>query len=86
MVLNPILRGAMAILLGHLPVSSRLPIHLSPLPEHLLKAQDLRAVGIGLALTFGVVFTVHRNPLLSYHPGGEPKPEAEKMTEPGMEL
>jgi hypothetical protein len=43
-------------------------------------------MGIGLALTFGVVFAMYRNPLLSYHPSGEPEPEAEKMAKPRMEL
>jgi hypothetical protein len=58
----------------------------APSVQHLLDAQDLRAVRIFGGFTLGVVLAVNRRPLLGDHAGRHPQPEAEEMTRKRMQF
>ncbi len=54
-------------------------VELGAFPEHLLDAEDVRAVRVAFLLALGVVLAVDGRPLLGDHAGGHPEPETEEV-------
>ena len=63
-----------------------LAVELGAFPQHLVDADDLRAVRVFHGFAPRVVLAVDRGPVLRDHAGGEPQPEAEEMTDRRMQI
>ena len=84
--LEPVVRGAGAVLLHGFLVLRFGAIQLGALKQDGADAARLRAVRIVGRLDEGMVFAMDRDPLLGDHSGGQPEPEAEEMADDGMQL
>ena len=84
--LDPVIGRAVTVAFNGLANKRFLDIQEHPQPQHLVQAQDLRAVRIVDGLAFGVVLAMDCGPLLGHHAGCQPKPEAKKMARQGMQL
>src|SRR6266446_9593776 len=84
--LYPVVRRAETVFLKRFQILRFVAIQLSPLPEHLLDASGLGAVRVVIRLDLRVMLTVDGNPLLGQHPGREPEPETEKVTDHGVQV
>ena len=80
MVLQPIIRRAVAISRHSLRVAGFLHIQKHPAPQHPADAKHLRTVGIFRCFAFGMMLAVNRRPFLGDHASGKPKPEPKEVT------
>ena len=84
--LDPVVGCAETVLLERFQILRFLAIELRAFPEHLVDAARLRAVRVFVGFDLGVVLAVDRDPFLGQHPGREPEPEAEEMTDRGVKV
>ena len=61
-------------------------VEISAFPHDFIEAHDLRAVGVFVRLAACMMFAMHRGPLFGFHAGGDPQPEAEKMTDDRVQI
>ena len=83
LALDPVVGGAVAVLLERRGVPGFHAIELGAFEQHLPDAVDLRAVGVFGGFAAGVVLAMDRHPFPGHHPGGEPQPETEKVAGEG---
>ena len=83
---DPVVRRALAVSLHRVGVLRFRTIKLGAAQKHFAEAARLRAVRVFGRFDFRVMLAVDRGPLFGHHTGREPQPEAEKVTDDGMEI
>ena len=84
--LQPVIRGALAVLGDHVGIAGIHPIEFGALEQHFLQAEHHGAVGVARLLAQGMVLAMDGNPLAGHHAGGHPHPEAKEVAKRGVEV
>ena len=79
LMFDPVIWRAVRIACDQAFAPGRLLVQFGPLPQHLVQAEDLRAMWVLRCLAARMVTAVHRDPFTGDHPSRQPKPKTKKM-------